>query len=198
MGIWSFFLRDRLSDFRHKGHQKMKRTSKVKACHVHVYGSAKPALVDETDFLRVAKHTWHFDGNGIVRVNTPRGKIKTTDVLQTSLGGFVLNSAENCTHYINDDYLDARRSNLVVLTRSQNGGTQRLHRNNSSGYKGVSWHRACKKWQAYICPNGKQIRLGWFEDKIAAARAYDLAAIKYFGHNARTNFTWTAKKPIYR
>lgn len=51
---------------------------------------------------------------------------------------------------------------------------------------GVSWDK--NKWRACIQINGKQINLGRFSDKDEAARAYDIAAVKYHGDKAKLNF----------
>jgi hypothetical protein len=57
-----------------------------------------------------------------------------------------------------------------------------------SGYKGVSWNKSCKLWQARIKIADKERSLGYYFDKISAACAYDRAAIKHFGEFAKTNF----------
>jgi hypothetical protein len=44
-----------------------------------------------------------------------------------------------------------------------------------------------KKWQAHIRVDGKLLRLGWFEDEVSAAKAYDVAAVNYFGEFASPN-----------
>lgn len=53
------------------------------------------------------------------------------------------------------------------------------YKNNTSGFNGVSWKEKNKKWQASI--------IGIFEDKLEAARAYNKAALKYFGEFANLN-----------
>jgi hypothetical protein len=58
---------------------------------------------------------------------------------------------------------------------------------NTSGFKGVIWHKQSKKWYARITLNYKRIDLGLFKDKIQAAIAYNEAAIKYHGEFARLN-----------
>lgn len=50
-----------------------------------------------------------------------------------------------------------------------------LRRNNTSGYRGVSWSKAAQKWSAYIRRQGKRQFLGLFETPEVAAAAYNEA-----------------------
>lgn len=77
-------------------------------------------------------------------------------------------------------------SNLRKASNSQNQMNAASGRN-SSGYKGVSWHKHTKKWVARIRKDGKLIALGCFSDPKEAARAYNDAAQKLFGEFALLN-----------
>lgn len=77
--------------------------------------------------------------------------------------------------------LDNRECNLRIATGAQNASNQGVRKNNTSGCKGVAWHKATGKWMAYICVNGKQIHLGLFGTIEAAASAYNEASLKYHG-----------------
>ena len=83
--------------------------------------------------------------------------------------------------------LNNQRSNLRAATRSQQGANRNKGKNNTSGYKGVSWHKRDKKWVSRIKISGKLIHLGNFDDIKDAAKAYNEAAIKYFGEFAVLN-----------
>jgi len=89
--------------------------------------------------------------------------------------------------HINHNTLDNRKENLRIVTGSQNGMNQKLHKNNTSGYKGVHWFIYSKRWMAYIRLNSRKIHLGYFNSKIEAAYAYNYAALKYFGKFAKLN-----------
>ena len=80
---------------------------------------------------------------------------------------------------------DNRLCNLRESNQTENKGNTRKHCNNRSGFKGVCWHRQCKKWQASIKINGTQTYLGLFDDLSAAAAAYERAAKTHFGEFAR-------------
>ena len=88
--------------------------------------------------------------------------------------------------HINRDRLDNRRKNLRLATRSQNQANKGRQRNNSSGFKGVSWSRG--KYEARIRYNGKRINLGRFECSEAAANIYDAASRLLYGEFAGLNF----------
>ena len=76
------------------------------------------------------------------------------------------------------DHLDTIRTNnslenLRWCTRQENNQNQSIRKDNTSGYKGVTFDRARNKWSAYIKIDGKDIHLGRFEtvEEAAAVRA---------------------------
>jgi AP2 domain-containing protein len=84
--------------------------------------------------------------------------------------------------------LNNQRHNLRECTHIQNMQNGLIKSNNTSGYKGVSWYKNYGKWLSRIVVNRQRVCLGYFDDIIDAAMAYDNAAKKYFGEFARTNF----------
>jgi len=80
---------------------------------------------------------------------------------------------------------DDRWSNLREATRAQNAWNAPCHRDNTTGFKGVYWHKAAGKWMAQIKANGRLVYLGLFTDINAAAAAYAGAAHRFHGEFAR-------------
>lgn len=89
--------------------------------------------------------------------------------------------------HINRNKLDNRCSNLRIVTNSQNVINSSARANNSSGYKGVTWHKKNGKWQASVMVNYKRHHLGQFTNVVDAARVYNDACRKYFGDFAYLN-----------
>ena len=83
---------------------------------------------------------------------------------------------ENCQKY-----------NLRECGQSQNNANRRVTKTKSSDFKGVVFcsKNTCK---AQIQVEGIKIYLGCFKKHSDAARAYDEAAIRYFGEFALLNF----------
>lgn len=76
--------------------------------------------------------------------------------------------------------------NLREATRSQNEMNGPRRADNTSGFKGVGWHKSRSSWRAYIQKNGRHISLGYHPTPEAASRAYARAAEQLFGEFART------------
>jgi hypothetical protein len=85
--------------------------------------------------------------------------------------------------HINNNKKDNRITNLRLVTVSENGQNRGKQLNNTSGYKGVSWAKKSKKWEACIRKNGKTIHLGFFINIEDAYECYKQAAKIIHTHN---------------
>lgn len=83
------------------------------------------------------------------------------------------------------DTLNNRKINLRFATQYQNTKNGRKHKDNRSGYKGVSWDRKHRRWSAFIGDRYTHKWLGYFLDPREASEAYKKAAIKIAGEFAR-------------
>ena len=77
--------------------------------------------------------------------------------------------------------------NLRPATHTQNLQNRPKYRNNTSGLKGVSFHRHKSKWQASIRIAGKQKYLGIYERKEDAYLVYCEACKKHHGSFSNVN-----------
>ncbi len=90
------------------------------------------------------------------------------------------------TDHIDGDGLNNRRSNLRNAMVCQNRRNRRVGVDNTSGVKGVSWHKKCGRWRADIMLDGKKHYLGLFDAIDAAAKAYAAASAEFHDAFGRT------------
>ena len=89
--------------------------------------------------------------------------------------------------HIDRNKLNNSISNLRPSTKNGNNHNVGPNKKNTSGYKGVYWHKPRKKWRAMIKINRKQITIGRFNTPEEAALAYNIAALKFHGDFAYQN-----------
>lgn len=77
-------------------------------------------------------------------------------------------------------------ANLRLASASDNKANSRLHRNNLTGFKGVSYHSASGKWRARIRRDGRLTSLGLFASPEEAHATYCAAARQMHGAFARS------------
>lgn len=151
----------------------------------------KFAIVDDEDYDRlVAMGSWHFDKGYAKRTlnyKKPNGKRSKKSLwMHRVIMGLDFGDKRQVDH-INHDTLDNRRSNLRISSHAENQRNSRKPKNNTSGYKGVSFHKNSKKYQARLSFKDKEIYIGLFECPKEAAKAYNKAARKYHGEFAHLN-----------
>lgn len=154
----------------------------------------KYTIIDDRDFKKLSQYKWYaykhrytFYAVRNFRIKSGYGGQRRIFMHQS-----ILPPPQNkIIDHINGNGLDNRRNNLRLCSFKENCHNRRVGLANSSGYKGVSFHKLNQKWQAQIetSKNGfrKNNYLGLFDNIKDAAIAYNGAALKYFGNFAYLN-----------
>lgn len=151
-------------------------------------GSNQYALVDDKDYARASKMSWHLAVVGYPKnIKNGLGSHKEREVTQTYLHHFIIGKPQKgfVVDHKNGDKLDNRRDNLRLGTHGQNHANQGLQKNNTSGHKGVISKDG--RWIARIKFDGRNKYIGVFTSKKQAALAYNIAARELFGEFALLN-----------
>lgn len=147
-------------------------------------------FVDKSDLPLIAAHSWRIYkmSSGYMRVES--SIMKNYKSIHFSLSNFLLNTPKGkIGDHIDRDSLNNRRNNLRIANEEQNSrNVSKTSFKKSSIYKGVSWHKLKRKWIATCAINYRNKFLGYFNDEIEAAKAYDLSAKELHGEFANTNF----------
>lgn len=140
---------------------------------------------------------YHESGN-LIRCNRKNIKFSGTlldtgyVVVGFNKNSYLLHKLIYCYHtgdwpefidHIDQDKSNNKIENLRPATISHNGANRSIMTTNTSGYKGVSFHKAGKKWRASI----KARHIGSFNTKEEAALAYNEKALEEYGEYASLN-----------
>jgi len=163
---------------------------------IQVRGGA--VLIDERDRSLVEGWPW------VVRRSGSKGKGRTGPASQPYVVRWVRN-AEGCRRvlrlhrvvlgvvdpalivdHVNGDTLDNRRGNLRVVS-AEGSRANAGNIGGRSAFRGVSWSGERQLWRARLRYRGESVSLGYFESEVAAAAAWNVAALERWGELARLN-----------
>ena len=143
-------------------------------------GSGLYAYVDAADYEWLSQYHWSLYSGGYA-ARRADGKWITMhrEIMQPPEGMVVdhidRNKANNC------------RFNLRVCTPDENHHNQAKRADSTSRFKGVSYIKRDGKCRAVFQFNGHRFWLGYFDDEVEAARAYDYKAVECCGPLALVN-----------
>ena len=154
-------------------------------------------MVDDKDYELVSKFKWFAAkdsaGNFYVRHNSHIGMLDGKPVSSIMyMHNLIMRPKKGfLVDHKNHNPLDNTRNNMRSCSAAQNSMNRRKSniKKYSSRFKGVHFDRRDKKWIAQIEVNGIGIRPYSGNDELEAAKAYNDAAIKYFGKFAVLNTT---------
>ena len=164
------------------------------------------------DFYDKTREYWRsISGHDNFEIST-HGRVRNIHTMKISIGtlfnsGYRVIRIDNkryCIHrlvaqeWINDekkqcvDHIDGNKqnnhlSNLRWATTKENCRNTKKRKDNTSQYKGVTFHKRDKKYQAQLKSNGKSFHLGYFDLPEEAHKAYCGKAKELFGEFARFN-----------
>ena len=138
------------------------------------------ALVDDEDYVRLKDYQW-FENKGRIRRKKEDGTV-------VELKNEILGNIDLTVLFQDKNKFNFQKTNLELVKHQKATFGSRGHKYSTSKYKGVFWNKQKNKWQSRISKNGKEKHIGFFDDEILAAKAYDSFAIELFGEYAFLNF----------
>lgn len=138
---------------------------------------------DLEDYDKIKDYCWHVHKSGYI-VSSDNNRHQTIKMHRLIL---------DCCDKLTPDHIhgkdsrnDNRKSNLRIVTHSQNMMNRKLN-NNTSGVTGVSWDKNINKWVAYINKDKQRRYLGCFSVFEDAVKARKKAEEKYHGEYSYDN-----------
>lgn len=158
---------------------------------ISLTNSNELVLVDNIDYEYLIQWNWQLcirPTNKFIQRCQRINNIKYVFIISRVIAERMNLDLTNEIDHIDRNPLNNQRDNLRSATKSQNKANTPARRNNTTGFKGVTFHPGTQKYRAQIMINKKLKHLGLFVDPENAAKAYDKAAKLYFGEFAYLNF----------
>jgi hypothetical protein len=144
---------------------------------------AGAVIVDDDKWYELSKIRWTFKNDKKYVSGCINGKTIT-------IHRYLMNAPEGIpVDHINQNGLDNRIGNLRLITDSANSHNRKKQTNSLSIYKGVypKKNNKLNPYRAKFNKDGKEYHLGYYNNELKAAYAYNLKAEELFGEFANLN-----------
>lgn len=130
----------------------------IPVCKMKIKVKEWEIVVDDCDENLVGDHSWFMNGKHLY-----------THIGDTtkSLSHLILADADGCIRHINGDYMDFRRTNLIITTMSDCCQNRLQQSNNKSGTTGVSYSKTKNRWIASVQKDGKRMQKSFHTKEMA-------------------------------
>jgi hypothetical protein len=143
-------------------------------------------LVDDKWYPHLSQFTWQ------ARYDRTTGKYyaaRQVDRKFIYMHREILNAPDGLhVDHVNGDTLNNQEENLRLATSAENAWNRDKYKNNTTGFKGVTYDKERGKFRAQITVHRKAKNLGRYDTPIEAAHVYDRAAREYHEKYGCTNF----------
>lgn len=131
-------------------------------------------IVDKDDVNKIKNYCWLVNKNGYVETKISDKNLRLHRLIMDTPDNMIVD-------HINRNPSDNRKCNLRNCNTTINARNISLGKNNTSGILGVSFHKATKKWRAFVTVDYKTIHLGLFDNKDDAIKARKKGELEYYG-----------------
>ena len=140
-------------------------------------------------------YTWYSEGDNnssqrylVSGVKNEEGVQSTVryhvEIMKDELESYETKKSQPVIDHIDGDETNNLKSNLRVVTQSENNMNKRVQRNNTTGFVGVMWHTGKRMWETSITLENESIHLGNYYYLRNALRARIEAENKHFGEHS--------------
>lgn len=151
---------------------------------INLNGTAE-CIIDDSDYERISHYKWRTIKTSPRTPEYAVAKIKGKLIYMHRL---LLGDGEYIADHINGNGLDNRNINLRKANTYQNAwNSKKKSCGVTSRYKGVGWVKKDKAFQARIRTPKGRISLGYFDNELDAAMAYNKKAYELHGEYAKLN-----------
>ena len=146
------------------------------------------AVIDTVDIEKCKPYKWcmpdSYKGYVVAKLLNDSSGVNVR--LHNVIMGITVSNDFKVDH-ISRKRFDNRKENLRICNHSENLCNKSEQQNNTSGYKGVGWQKTQGYWSSKIQKDGIKYHLGFFDDPIEAAKAYNKKALELHGEFAYQN-----------
>lgn len=143
-------------------------------------------------------YTWYSEGDSnssqrylVSRVKNEKGTHSIVryhvEIMRGELESYESKGSQPVIDHIDGDETNNLKSNMRIVTQSENNMNKRVQRNNTTGFAGVEWRKSSGMWSSSLTVRGKAIHLGSYYYLRNALRVRIEAEKKHFGEHSFYN-----------